>query len=241
MGNSVDRYFQYLQDRKNAMSTATTPPVPPPFPTAPVEYRYAISNHLRTDGVRCNMVAFDIRKPFVSPKSRSRIEDIQERFPNRASITRILGPDPKKVVVVGADPGEIISASFCGLDPRAPTVVTNLHVRRAALYAPTLSHRQAMKNMKRQRPVVINPSSIGPSTWASASETGSTGLELPSISELESSLPDKVFTSMTEHQEGQQSVLQFDSSTVRRGEQLKCWMSCRSYFTLAVGNGQGSL
>ncbi|KAI8352327.1 hypothetical protein B0O80DRAFT_499626 [Mortierella sp. GBAus27b] len=59
-----------------------------------------------------------------------------------------------------------------------------------------------MENMKRHRPVVINPSSIGPSTWTSASETGSTGLELPSISELESSLPDKVFTSMTEHQEG---------------------------------------
>lgn len=201
MRRYVDEKFEYLRRRKDLATTSSVQPTPPPLPTAPVPHRYAVSNYLQTDGLRVHLFAYDVTKPWVSPKTKSRIPEIKARFPDRSAITASLGDDPTEVTVVGIDPGEIISGSFCGLDPKAPNTLTNLQIRRSALYGPTLSHRQAMEDLKRRRPYIDQPLEISPDNWILPHQSAGY-LELPCISELENSLPDKGFTSIEAYEKG---------------------------------------
>lgn len=201
MRRYLSEKFEYLRQRNNSVGTSSGQLTPPQLPTAPVPQRYAISNYLQTDGLRADLFAFDITKPWVSPKSKSRIPEITARFPDYPSIKASLGDDPNKVTVVGIDPGEIISGSFCGLHPEAPNILTNLHIRRSALYGPSLSHRQTMENLKRRRPNVDQATEISPAIWSHPYESAG-NIELPSINELETFLPDRGFTSIEVYKEG---------------------------------------
>ncbi|KAI7816156.1 hypothetical protein BC939DRAFT_57930 [Gamsiella multidivaricata] len=148
---------------------------------------------MRTDGVQLHLMAFDIRRRWQSSKFKARIPEITSRFPNKRSLAKAFDQDLQNVVVVGADPGEVISASFCALDPRKPNQVTNLPIRRSALYSPSLSFRVALEAKKRER-----------TTVTIKDDTGLSGhtCETPSISELEASLPSSSFVSMEEHRHG---------------------------------------
>ncbi|KAI8345795.1 hypothetical protein B0O80DRAFT_471819, partial [Mortierella sp. GBAus27b] len=205
MRDYLDEHFAYLKRRHNPGSTPSAQLTPPPLPNASDSYRYAISNILQTDGLRVNVTAFDIKRQWVSSNAKIKVPDMETRFPDRSSIKAALG-DPKKVTVVGVDPGQIISASFCGLNPQKPDSVTNLHIKRAALYAPTHSHRQALQSLKRIRPVVTQSATIDPSIWISPTQfnTSEGCFEVPSIQELESSLPDRNFTSVEDYKTGLQ-------------------------------------
>jgi hypothetical protein len=63
----------------------------------------------------------------------------------RVDTTRF-GEDP---LIIGVDPGEKVSASFCALNSEKS--VTNLFIKRSSLYQPSLRHRAHMENMCNQR------------------------------------------------------------------------------------------
>jgi hypothetical protein len=202
----------FYKARKNAIACETPCNVSPPvFPQGNFKRRYALSNFLKTEGLQVHVLAFDITKPYLSSKIRVNIQDIERRFPDRQSVVNTFGTNYADCPVVGVDPGEVIAASFCGLDPRAPKKVTNLHVKRAALYSPTLAYRRVVEQLKRQRPTVDPRATISPSLWAKKQSTAfdaseSVGLpfavELPSIQELEGSMLSSAFQSMDVHHAG---------------------------------------
>jgi len=211
MQDYVNDWFGYVRQRKDSDGASTAQLTPPHLPTAPhpTRLRYATSNYLQTDGLRANVVGFDTRNRYVPKGWNVIVPRIEKRFPNRPSINAALGPNPYKVVVVGIDPGEIITASLCGLDPDALFAATNLHIRRAALYAPSLSHREALQELKRQRPVVTQSSTIDSTLWSGLDphryrQATAEEFELPSISEIESSLPSKAFVSIEQHEKATQ-------------------------------------
>lgn len=73
-------------------------------------------------------------------------------------------------------------------------------MRRSALYAPTLAHRDALEALKRRRPTIDQFTDIDPAIWTIPCQS-SGGIDLPSIAEIESSLPDKSFLSLEEHED----------------------------------------
>jgi hypothetical protein len=175
----VGRWFAYLRQRKEAIALSQPLPTPPALPPPPSAHdQYAISNMLRTDGLQVHMLAFDLRKRRTSSKARVPIMDLMRRFPSQESITQTFHGDHRNTVVVGVDPGEVVSASFCALDPTKPKQATNLLVKRSALYSPVFSYRSTIQEMK-QRPGV---------------------LEAPSAQELEAMLKSWAEESKEEHQ-----------------------------------------
>lgn len=199
---------EFYESRKNAAASGSPfTGIAPALPKGKVQGRYALSNYLVTDGLQAHIRGFDITKPHLSPKARANICDIKRRFPDRDSVVKTFGGKYKDCAVIGVDPGEVIAASFCGLDPRKPTQVTNLHIKRAALYSPTLAHRRAMEQLKRQRPTIDAPSDIHPSVWTKKQPTPSSARQpcavvIPSIQELEASLPSSRFESLSTYHAG---------------------------------------
>ncbi|KAF9937080.1 hypothetical protein BGZ65_001828, partial [Modicella reniformis] len=68
---------------------------------------------------------FKSRKPHRSSKARSAIIDITKAFLDRSSVDAIF-PDRSNSMVVRIDPGEVVTAVFCGIDPQTPEQVKNL-------------------------------------------------------------------------------------------------------------------
>ncbi|KAG0007050.1 hypothetical protein BGZ65_010676 [Modicella reniformis] len=173
------RLSNFYKSRKEAAARGTPfTDTPPTLPQGKVEGRYALSNYLVTDGLQVHLRGFDIRKPHLPPRARASIRDIKRRFPDRESVVNTFGSNYKDCAVIGVDPGEVIAASFCGLDPQKPTQVTNLHIKRAALYSPTLAHRRAMERLKRQRPTIDARREIHPSIWAKKQSAPSSARDL---------------------------------------------------------------
>ncbi|KAF9355237.1 hypothetical protein BGX34_010580 [Mortierella sp. NVP85] len=149
-GNSALReylrsWYHYLRDKKVAGSEA----IAPTFPERPETCRrYAISNILHTNGLELNTLAFDTWKGRQGRKSKVYIRDVTKAYPDMDKIEETFRFTPHDTVVVGIDPGEHITASFCAIDPRDPDVVTNLLVKRKALYAPILAHRSQLQQLK---------------------------------------------------------------------------------------------
>ncbi|KAF9915266.1 hypothetical protein BGZ65_000818, partial [Modicella reniformis] len=144
------RWFTYLRQKKQAAISSMPNPGPPPeIPEPPdVHNRYALSNMVRTDGLQIHMIAFDTWKRRQGRNARNPIKDITKTFPDPDSIHRSFQGAHKDAVVVGIDPGEVISSSFCAIDPRDPERVSNLLVKRSALYTPVLAHRHALQELK---------------------------------------------------------------------------------------------
>lgn len=144
------RWFTYLRQKKLAATSSMSSPSPPPeLPESPdVHNRYALSNMLRTDGLQIHMLAFDTWKRRQSRNAPNPIKDITKTFPDHDSIQKSFQGAHKDAVIIGVDPGEVISSSFCSIDPRAPTRISNLLVRRSALYAPVMAHRHALQQLK---------------------------------------------------------------------------------------------
>lgn len=146
----LQKWFSYLRQRTQGNSTTSaTPPTPPTFPPLPDHHdQYAISGMLRTDGIQLQMIAYDVRKPRQSARSRTYIQDLTRRFPSKESIDQTFHGKQRDAVVVGVDPGEVVSAAFCALNPRAPDQATNLIVKRSALNAPGFAHRAMLQELK---------------------------------------------------------------------------------------------
>ncbi|KAI8353763.1 hypothetical protein B0O80DRAFT_451487 [Mortierella sp. GBAus27b] len=159
--DSLQEYRQHLSRFYDARAEAASKGIPfidtpPKLPSGdiPDNGRYALSNYLVTNGLQAHLRAYDVKKPRSSTKSPVGIQDIKRRLPDREAITRTLGSKIEDCAVIGVDPGERVSASFCGLHPHKHNQVTNLGVKCAALYSPTLRHRRAMDKLKNQNPSI---------------------------------------------------------------------------------------
>ena len=118
--------------RNNALARGDVCTISPPaLPQGNRKGRYALSNYLRTNGLQVQLLAFDITKPRRSQKASVGIQGLERRFPDRRSIINTFGFNYHDCAVIGVDPGEVVAASFCGLDPRKPKQVINLHVSKA--------------------------------------------------------------------------------------------------------------
>ncbi|KAF9946075.1 hypothetical protein BGZ65_010097 [Modicella reniformis] len=214
----IDSKFAYIKAKKNALATGSEVSLSPPtLPSSNPTAQYALSNQLFTDGIQVHVMAFDTRKPQVSANQRSLIPKLEERFPSRPSIVNDLGSAFEDTIVVGIDPGEKISAAFCMVDPKTPTRVSNLCVRRNALYSPALAYRTRLEDIKRRRVTVNAGDCVSPTMWTRPSSSknilasesfseselgGYDAVELPSINELQQSLGQLAFQSVEQHQEG---------------------------------------
>jgi len=157
----VTNTFQYRQELKDYKEGLRhIPPVEPRLPHDDTfNKHYILTNMVRTNGLELQVLAFDLRKPKTPPsrykmaETRVDIHDIEKRFPDRNAVLRMFPRGPENVAVVGIDPGEVISAAACGIntDSNNASVVRNLLVKRAALYSPILSHREAMNRAKNER------------------------------------------------------------------------------------------
>ncbi|KAF9346525.1 hypothetical protein BGX34_003828 [Mortierella sp. NVP85] len=108
-----------------------------------------MSNMITTDEVQLHAVAYDLLKPHRSRKAQVGVQDLSKVFPDRATIEEVFGEQPK-TMVVGCDPGEIITAAFCAVDPQNPEQVQNLSIKCAALYAPVFAYRDELARRKEE-------------------------------------------------------------------------------------------
>jgi len=152
-------FYGYLRQKKQSTSgdsSSSAPPVPPPLPERPQPFdegdqirKYVMSNMITTDGLQLHAVAYDLRKPHQTSKARVGIQDISKAFPDRDTIEEVFG-DLSKTTVVGCDPGEIVTAAFCAVDPKNPKQAQNLSIKRAALYAPVFAYRDELRRRKEE-------------------------------------------------------------------------------------------
>jgi len=140
------RWFSYLRTKKGTTSDSASPPT---FPEPPnTNNRFAVSNMLHTNRVEIHLLAFDTWKRRPARNSRAGITDITKAFPDQESIDTAFRYAPQDTVVIGVDPGEVVAASFCALDPRETNVIKNLLVKRSALYTPVLAFRSHLQMLK---------------------------------------------------------------------------------------------
>lgn len=187
----------------------------PPLPTDTNTFRYALSNIISTNGLQLHTLCFDTSNHFRSRSSFAPILRIERQFPTMESILDVFRVDSvEEIDVWGVDPGEVNAAAFCRLErqiqkssdvattsskdtnrpkedlnnpilPRA-TVAHNLVVSRAALYSPTLSHRNQLDNIKQDRPIRLPGQEATPDLWVNADlNHDKTGISMPSIKDIE--------------------------------------------------------
>jgi hypothetical protein len=104
---------------------------------------------MRTNGLQLHVLAFDLMRPAASQAARVEIKDIGKIYEGRPESSDV----SSNTIIVGIDPGEVVSASFCALDPKKPGGLKNLIIRRKALYGPTLKYRALIGQMRQKRPV----------------------------------------------------------------------------------------
>ncbi|KAK3811751.1 MAG: hypothetical protein J3Q66DRAFT_442623 [Benniella sp.] len=155
----VKNFFEYLDERIGAADETTLA--------------------LLTNGLVVDLLAYDITRAYTSTKAKVRIPNIKALFPDQHSIRASFGEDLSQISVIGVDPGEHVSAAFCAINPKNPSTVSNLLVRRKALYQPVLSYRSALQKLKCHRPIFTDVSEIHGAMWARDSSS-KVGTELPS-------------------------------------------------------------
>jgi hypothetical protein len=202
-GQSLKQYlterFAFVKAWKAANASGSTISLSPPkFPSCDIpSMRYALSNRLSTDGFQVHILGYDTRKPWDGNKQSHYMPSLEKRLPDRRTILDDIGA-VEDIVVVGVDPGEKVSATFCMLDPKAPTQVSNLSIKRTSLYSPTLAYRNRLDDIKCRKPATDENDDVGSIYWTNPTTTCGT-IELPSIKEVEQSLGDSSFTSLEHH------------------------------------------
>jgi hypothetical protein len=129
-----------------------------------------------------------VRRGRESYFSRNKfIHRIETDFPTRQFIIDWFGDDMSSVVVVGVDPGEKVSGSFCvrlGEDS-----ALDLLVKRSSLCQPTLAHRSWMQDLKGAQPTADSGGALDGGVWAVQDPFNPTKTTLlPSIFDIEGTL-----------------------------------------------------
>jgi hypothetical protein len=140
----IDR-INYYRARHNASisagssssSSASTTPLPPNPPADPSSRCRIFSvcvGQLHPHG-RPPAATFSLRPhqelTGAGPGRREFLKRIEKQYPTKQSIIDTFGKDLESVVVIGVDPGEVVSGAFC-VRLNNDTVV-NLLVKRASL------------------------------------------------------------------------------------------------------------
>ncbi|KAK3814455.1 MAG: hypothetical protein J3Q66DRAFT_37783 [Benniella sp.] len=172
-------FYGYLRQKKqwtSGDSTSSAPPVPPPLPKRPQPFdegdqirKYVMSNMITTNGLQLHAVAYDLRKPHQTSNARVGIQDISKAFPDRDTIEEVFG-ELSKTTVVGCDPGEMVTAAFCAVDPQTPKQVQNLSIKRAALYAPVFAYRDELGRRKEEAEIDEIEQALPARTYQSTKE-----------------------------------------------------------------------
>jgi hypothetical protein len=204
----LTRRINFFREQHNASLTASTPPlssstsssstapVPPPLPTPPQQprsYRYAVNNYIRTDGEQLQILAYDLTKPRQPSSHKEFLSRIEKLYSTRQHLIDAFGDDLDSVVVVGIDPGEVVSGAFCLTLPSGK--VLNLLVKRASLYQPTLAFRDWEQHWKRRHPTAGPGDVVDSSLWTRIPDLDKV-TTLPSVHDLENSLPSRDYDSL---------------------------------------------
>ncbi|GJJ75446.1 hypothetical protein EMPS_07804 [Entomortierella parvispora] len=174
----------------SSSSSVVTPSLqsnPPSLP-APRQSRtrYALNNFIRTDGHQLQLLGYDLTKNRQAPGHKSFMKRIENQCPTRQSLIDTFGENLESVVVIGIDPGEVVSGAFCmRLDE---DTVVNLVVRRASLYQPTLAFRTWEENWKRQYPQAGPSDKIDTELWTRRADGQERPTSLPSLYDLQNAL-----------------------------------------------------
>ncbi|KAG0197982.1 hypothetical protein BGX28_008544, partial [Mortierella sp. GBA30] len=126
----------------------------PDLPASPsLQQFYVPTGMIRTNGLEFQVLAYDVRKScppparFHMPETTVGIKNIEEEFATAADIQAVFGAYPAPPTV---------TAAGCGLNlnPAWPNMVSNLTIKRAALYDPVLRACYAMNLVKQNPPPV---------------------------------------------------------------------------------------
>jgi hypothetical protein len=171
----------------------------PPLPTNnDPSRRYVVNNYIKTNGLELQILGYDTTAAYESKQAVDAIMRIEKVLPDEAAILAAFGGTLPNVV--GWDPGEIITAALCLIHHNPDTLVdhgpsdrdlpvSNLLIRRSALYSPTTAARSEREQMKNRAPSVRPGDRISSAIWSqNQGEHGAT-IHLPSISEMESAMP----------------------------------------------------
>lgn len=205
----IDR-INYYRAKHNASisagssssSSASATPQPfnlpaPALPTPPPSagsFRYALNNYIRTDGYQLQLLAYDLTKNRQAPGRKEFLKRIEKQYPTQQSIINAFGQNLESVVVVGIDPGEVVSGAFCvRLDDKT---VVNLLVKRASLYQPTLAFRAWEQEWRRQHPTAGPADNVNASLWTRKADNKNRTTFLPSIHDLENALHPTSYASL---------------------------------------------
>lgn len=149
-------------------------------------FRYALNNYIRTDGHQLQLLGYDLTQDRKAPGQKIYLRRIEKLCPTRQSIVDTFGQDMESVVVIGIDPGEVVSGAFCiQLDENS---ALNLVVKRSSLYQPTLAFRSWGEEWKRQHPQASPSDKVDSRLWTRRSDGVDRPTTLPSLHDLENAL-----------------------------------------------------
>ncbi|KAF9560174.1 hypothetical protein EC968_006282 [Mortierella alpina] len=171
----------YNKRRKTAKEAGA--PFDEPLPALPSDPTlpqfYVPTGMIRTNGLELQIFAYDLRKrcpppsKYRVPETSAGIKDISQ-WETAADIQAALGDAYLSMPVVGIDPGEVVTAAGCGIHilPGRPNTVSNLTIKRTALYAPILRARYALNLVKKEPLPIPNlqPAGQGPLTAPSIND-----------------------------------------------------------------------
>lgn len=175
-----------------AQPPSNLPSLPTP-PRGPGFFRYTLNNFIRTDGHQLQLLAYDLTKNRQASNQKHFLKRVENYCPTRQSIIDTFGEDLDSVVVVGIDPGEVVSGAFC-MRINENTVV-NLVVKRASLYQPTLAFRAWQEEWKRQYPYAGPVDNIHTDLWTRKGDGDERPTSLPSLNDLQNALPPTAYES----------------------------------------------
>lgn len=242
--------------------------VPPVFPiNNQPSSRYAVNNFIRTNGLELQVLAYDTRSRYQPSFAIDPIMRVEKVLPDHATIMRIFnGQIPK---CIGWDPGELVTAALCMIHHahnwnRQPETndpaVSNLLIRRSALYSPTTSARADRERVKNRIPEARPNEVVTGDLWVREHDPTAVTLRLPSLANMESALPSQEQYTVDEFEEAllvrltlepllreiySTSRLQKDSWAEKRAKRAELDMAVDAILRLcgpepcliAVGNG----
>ncbi|KAF9272856.1 hypothetical protein BGZ74_005044, partial [Mortierella antarctica] len=153
-------------DAKQISSEPIKPELPKGDPNSLGGCCYVLMNMIHTNGLELQVLVYDLCQAQPPPLSTHAhetcvpIPKVEDLYSGGKTIDTVFPTYDKNkdVIIVGLDPGERVTVAACGINinpdlvsqnlEETPMPVSNLVVKRSALYQPILHHRLAMEALK---------------------------------------------------------------------------------------------